>query len=202
MPSNIQIAWQALTLIGAGRIQSFSEAGAAGETANELYEDTYQYVLADHFWTFASKTQRLSKLSEVPDILLDWSTLYQLPTDLIRIEYVRPYSNYELVGDKLLSNIDPLIMKYVFRIAESQLPPHFVKALIYKLAAEFMSGVTESREGVPGMEQLYRDALSDARSIDSQGHPQQAIIDQPFSDQLLPREKLPTNYMKTLINMS
>jgi hypothetical protein len=182
MPSSIQIASSGLGLIGAGPIQSFSEGGAAGETANLLYEDTYKYVLSQHFWTFASKIQRLNKLSEEPDELLNWSTLYQLPTDYIRIQYIKPISNYEIIGDKLYSNIEPLIIKYVFKIAESQLPPHFVKALHYKLASEFAPSVTEADGKAAAMEQLYRDALSDARTIDSQGHPQQEIFDQPFSD--------------------
>ena len=93
-----------------------------------------------------------------------------------------PYAQYAMVGSLVYSNQTELLARYVFKVAESKLPPHFQKALEYKLAADFALLVTEDNSKSQIFEQKYRIAISQARTIDSQSHPQQPIISQPFTD--------------------
>ena len=182
MASDIDIASNALILIGDNPISSFTEPGAGATAAANLYPDTYKQLLSEHPWTFALKEQKLNQLSQAPDALTNWKYAYQNPTDLIRYWSIMPHSNYAMVGSLTYSNQTELLARYVYKVAESQLPPHFQKALEYKLASDFALLVTEDTAKSQLFEQKYRTAISQARSIDSQSHPQQAIVDQPFTD--------------------
>jgi hypothetical protein len=182
MASDIDIASNALILIGDNPISSFTEPGAGATAAANLYPDTYKQLLSEHPWTFALKEQKLNRLSQAPDALTNWKYAYQNPTDLIRYWAVMPHSNYAMVGSLTYSNQNELLARYVYKVAESQLPPHFQKALEYKLASDFALLVTEDTTKSQLFEQKYRTAIGQARSIDSQSHPQQPIIDQPFTD--------------------
>jgi hypothetical protein len=197
MASSIEIVSNALILIGDNPISSFTEPGAGATAAANLYSDTYKQLLSEHPWSFALKEQKLNRLSQSPDSLTNWKYAYQNPTELIRYWAVMPHSDYAIVGSYVYSNQAELLARYVFAVAESQLPPHFQKAfavaesqlpphfqkaLEYKLAADFALLVTEDQNKSQIFEQKYRMAIGQARSIDSQSHPQLAIIDQPFTD--------------------
>jgi hypothetical protein len=182
MASDIDIASNALILIGDNPISSFTEPGFGATTAANLYENTYLSALSEHPWTFALKEQYLSRLSQQPDPETNFKYAFQVPVDAVRIWAVFPHSNYTLVGDLLYSNYDKLLMRYNRKPPESELPPHFVKALEYRLAADFSVSVTEDINKHQLFERKYLSAMAMARSVDSQGKPPVAIIDSPFVD--------------------
>lgn len=182
MPTSIDIASNALLLIGDKPISSFTEAGAGATAAANLYDQTYEAVLSEHPWTFALKEQKLNKLSQSPDDLTNFNNAFQVPVDLIRLWAIFPHSNYTIVNNFLYSNENELLARYVFKVDELNLPPHVVKALEYKLAADFSISVTEDLKKHQLFEQKYRDMIAMARSIDSQQKPQVAIVDSPFID--------------------
>lgn len=182
MASNIDIASNALILIGDNPINSFTEPGAGATAAANLYPNTYEFVLSEHPWTFATKEQKLNQLSQAPDPLTNYRYAYQIPTDMIRLWAVFPFSQYAIVDNLLYSNQSELLARYGYMPAESQLPPQFTKALEYKLASEFAISVTEDRVKAEYYEAKYRAAIAHARSVDSQGKPQVSIVDSPFVD--------------------
>jgi hypothetical protein len=182
MPTDIDIASNALLLIGDEPISSFTEPGAGPEVAAAIYPEDYKQVLSEHPWSFALKEQVLSQLSQTPDDKTGFSFAYQLPTDLIRLWAIFDWSEYVIIGDLLYSNENSLLARYVYKVPETSLPPHFVVALQYKLAADFAISITESNSKSEMYEKKYRMALAQARAVDSQGRPQESIIDSPFVD--------------------
>lgn len=182
MATDIDIASNALVLIGDNPISSFTEFGAGATAAANLYSDTYQRVLSMHPWTFALKEQVLSQLSQSPDELTNFTFAYQIPADHIRTWVIFPYSYYEVVGDLIYSNQNKLLMRYVFRVAETELPAHMIKTIEYSLASDFAQLITENTSKSQFYEAKFKDQLASAMAIDSQGHPQRAIIDSPFID--------------------
>lgn len=182
MATDIDIASNALILIGDEPINSFTEPGAGATAAANLYPDTYQRVLSMHPWTFALKEQVLSQLSQGPDELINFTFAYQIPADHIRTWAIFPVAYYEVVGDLIYSNQDRLLMRYIFKVAETELPAHFIKALEYALATDFAQLITESTSKSQYFEAKFKDQLGSAMAIDSQGHPQRPIIDTPFTD--------------------
>lgn len=169
-------------MIGDNPISSFTEPGAGATAAANLYPDTYARLLSMHPWTFALKEQELSKLSQSPDPLTNFTNAFQIPSDHIRTWAVLPHSNFIVVGDLIYSNQEELLMRYVFKVAESELPPYFTKTLEYSLATDFAQLVTESTTKSQFFEAKFVNQLASAMAIDSQGHPQQPVIDSPFTD--------------------
>jgi hypothetical protein len=182
MASSIDIASNALVLIGDSPITSFDDSGAGAQTAKNLYPETYEALLGDHPWTFALKEQSLSKLTQTPDDETGYSNAFQVPVDCVRIWKIMNHSDYDIVGDLIYSNEDELICRYIYKVDESKLPSYFVKALEYKLAAEFAVAVTEDINKADFYERKHLSQLGKARTINSQGHPQVSIVDNPFID--------------------
>ena len=101
---------------------------------------------------------------------------------MIRLWAIMPWSNYVIIGDLIYSNENDLLARYVYNVSETALPPHVVIAVQYKLASDFAISITESNSKSELYEAKYRNALAHARTIDSQGRPQESIIDSPFVD--------------------
>ena len=180
MPSSIDIASNALLLIGDNPISSFDDPGAGAQAAANLYPETKKRLLSEHPWSFALKSQRLSRLSQTPDILTGYQHAFQLPTDLIRIWSIQPHSNYILECNLLLSNSTSLLCTYIYDVDEVNLPPHVVKSLEYLLAADFAIAVTEDEKKSALYERKATNAINKAMAIDSQNRPQISIIDSPL----------------------
>ena len=182
MATDIDIASNALLLIGDNPIASFDDPGAGAQVAGAIYPETKRRLLSEHPWSFALKQQRLNKLSQVPDTLTNFSNAFQLPTDLIRLWNIQSHSNYILIGDLLYSNETEILATYVFDVPEVNIPPHAVKALEYMLSADFAIAITEDNTLAGIQEQKAINMKAQAMSIDSQGRPQQAIVDSPLID--------------------
>ena len=183
MPTDVDIASNALLLIGDEPISSLTTGTGAGfEVAAAIYPETYKQVLSEHPWSFALKEQVLSQLTQTPDDRTGYTYAYQIPTDLIRLWAIFEHGNYVIIGDLLYSNSNSLMARYVYKVSETALPPYFVVPLQYKLASDFANSITESTSKAEYYEAKYRVAISQARSIDSQGRPQEPIVDSPFVD--------------------
>lgn len=180
MPSNIDIASNALLLIGDSPISSFNDPGAGAQAAANLYPQVKEMVLSYHPWSFALKEQDLSQLTQAPDTRTGYKYAYQIPTDLIRLWATFPNCDYVIVGQFLYSNEPSLMVRYVWDVEETKLPAHIVKAMEYQLASEFAISVTEDENKARLYEIKAQDQLAKASNIDSQGRPQQAIQDSPF----------------------
>jgi hypothetical protein len=180
MASNIDIASNALLLVGDEPISSFTEPGAGAKVAANLYQATKEMVLSYHPWSFALKEQALSRLAAAPDARTNFKYAFQMPTDSIRIWEVMRHSYYEVVGSLIYSNEESLFARYVYDVPESLIPAPVVKALEYQLASEFAISVTEDENKAQLYERKARDQLAKASNIDSQSHPQKQIVDSPF----------------------
>ena len=181
MPTDIDIANNALLLVGDNPISSFDDAGAGATVAKAIYPETYRMVLSEHPWAFALKEQELNLLSQTPDVKTNYNKAFQIPGELIRIWTILPHSNFTIVGNLIYSNENSLLARYVYKVVETALPPHVVKAIEYKLASDFAISVTESNTKAELYEAKYNKQLAMARTIDSQNKPPVPIIDSPFT---------------------
>jgi hypothetical protein len=182
MTSAIDMSSNALQLLGDDPISSFDDPGTGAQAAGSLYPETYKAILATYPWHFALKEQYLSRLSATPDPETYYQYAFQVPVDCIRIWKVMSYSRYTIVGRYLYSNQPSLLCRYIYNVDETDLPPHLVKAIEYKLAAELAVPVTEDMKKAQFYEQKYLSQITQAQTIDSQNQPMQSIIDQPLID--------------------
>ncbi len=181
MPSKIDIASNALIMVGDAAINSFTDPGAGALTASNLYDTAYETLLSDHRWTFAHAKTTLSKLAQAP--LNDWQNAFQIPTDkkILVIYGVYPDSPYDIVQDTVYSNSGTVQIDYTFKPDESKLPAHFVTALQLRLAAQFAVSITDDNTLASLYAGQAEDALAKSRGIDSQSRTTQPIKSSPFT---------------------
>lgn len=178
MATDISMSSNALLLLGAETINSFTDAGAGARAAANLYMTVYEDAITSNAWRFAMGKVTLSKLAASP--LNEWTNAFQLPGDLLLVYRTYPRSTFEIYEDKLYSNNDTVEIDYWFQPAETTLPPYFVKYMQYLLAAEFAISVTDNRTLAETFMSMADKQRLVAINRDAQGRTNNAIESSPL----------------------
>jgi len=180
MASKIQLISNALILIGDLPVTSLSGNTRAETVANNLYDNIVQNEISKFRWGFARRQAQLSLTTEVP-IGTEWSSIYQLPTNMLNLIKLSPSINYQILGDKVYCNYSgSLYCDYIANVSESEWPVYFSKMIEYALAMDFAPSIRDSASAMQLLANQYLNASRMARFTDSQQHPQVAIQDRPF----------------------
>lgn len=180
MATSIEVASNALVRIGAGAISSFSEGGASGVAASNLYEVTIRSLLTEHPWTFCRAKRQLSRLTATP--LNEYQYAFQIPSDSLQVLRVFETRSYKIFEDKVFANTDVMFIDYLFRADEARWPYHFQICAEYLLASEFALIVTSNEEQNAIYENKFRAQLKKSKYIDSRQVPMEESIDSPYRD--------------------
>lgn len=169
--TSISLCSKALLKIGAATITSFEEGTAEAEVAANLYPYIRDGLLSSYPWSFAVTQTRLPRLQDVP--VADYKYAYSLPNDFLRIISAGAGARgrgieYRIVENTLHTDLQNVILTYIFRPDEYNFPAYFCEALINKLAFEFCIPLTESTSRTEFLGKLYEDAVKQARSVDAQ----------------------------------
>jgi len=178
--TDVQIASNALILLGHQPIASFTEPTAGAEVASNLYQSSYDSMLTTYRWRFATKKAQLARLSAAP--INEWSYAYQLPTDLLYVINTQSSSNYEIYGDKLYTNAQTESIDYIYSVSPDKLPAYYVKALELFLAMQFAIPVTGDTDKATIYQRMYEKQMKVARYTDSTQRPQDSFVDSPYTD--------------------
>lgn len=182
MASKIDLVSSALVLIGDKPINSLTGNDRRQVVANNLYDNIVKNELSKHRWGFARKKAQLSLTTETP-VDNEWRSIYQLPTDIIVLIKLYPNANYQILGDKVYTNVSQaLYCDYIYDTPESEWPYYFSKMIEYALAIDFSTSIRDSSTIQQNMAALYESAARNARYQDSQQHPQIPIQNRPFID--------------------
>lgn len=150
--TDVSICSQALLLLGANEITSFSDGTAPSAICNKLYPRVKSQTLGMYPWSFTLKKSQLSQLVTTPTNV--YSKEYQLPTDMFlgvpRAVFASTstgnlprITDYEIQGDKLLTNETTIVIDYQQLVAESAMPSYFVQMLVYQMAWHLAEPVTD-----------------------------------------------------------
>lgn len=169
--SDIGLCSRALVKIGVHPITSFADGTAPSEIAGLLYDTLRDAVLSAYAWSFATGQVSLTKLGTAPTS--DYAFAYQLPNDFLRAISAGSGSRsrgvvYKIVGDQLHSNVDGIVLSYIYRPAEESFPPYFDMVLIARIAAELCLPLTENVSRAEALSKLAEIEFSRARQIDAQ----------------------------------
>ena len=180
MASKIQLISNALILIGDLPVTSLSGNTRAETVANNLYDNIVQNEISKFRWGFARRQAQLSLTTEVP-IGTEWSSIYQLPADMINLIKLDPSIPYQILGDKAYCNYSgALYCDYIANVSEAAWPAYFAKMIEYALAMDFAPSIRDSASSMQLLANQYLNASRMARFTDSQQHPQTPIQDRPF----------------------
>lgn len=192
--SDLSICSDALILLGAAPISSFTEGTDSAQACDRLYPDLRNHLLSSYDWTWTQKKVQLAQLLTGPTN--EWQYAYQLPTDMISGVLAvfettgnseRPLRyGWEIYGDQLYTNLQTVYIDYQARVSESKMPSYFVRLLRTAMAAELGMVVTDQINkadyfrqlayGTPG-ENGRGGLFRDATNIDARGSSPQIIED-------------------------
>jgi len=191
--TDIKICSDALLMLGANPISSFTEGTDEANTCDRLYPDIKIKTMATYPWSFSFKKVQLSRLITTP--ANEYKYEYQLPSDIIGrpravydtdSTYAQPRRDYTIQGSKILTNYEKVYVDYQYNVPEYALPHFFVQLLKYQMAWHLAIPITDQldrsdywrviTQGTPG-ENGRGGYMRTAMTIDGQGQPTNAIQD-------------------------
>jgi len=178
--TQVSIANKALTKCGATTIASFTEGTHEANVCSTMYETVKKGLMYYTFWNFAGKKQILNLLAETPTDA-SYTKAHSLPGDIIRIKGVFDENgigviDYNVEGQKIFSNSDPLYLEYVEDTDEQYFPVFFTEALVAKLAYEINEAITGIGTLTDRLSNDFQFKLRAARIADGQEQPPTNIM--------------------------
>ena len=193
--TKLSICSDALIMIGASPLSSFSEGTDSAQVTDRLYDDIRDLVLGMYPWSFSYKKVQLAKTTATP--VSEWLYEYPLPSDRIgsgvRAVFITSSagaspinSGWEIYGDKILTSQTSIYVDYQFAPSEDVMPTYFVQLLKYFMAWHCAEAVTDQitkseyyqsvAVGLPS-ENMRGGFFRQATQIDAQNRPTWAIAD-------------------------
>tara|TARA_R110000787_G_scaffold196758_2_gene308152 strand:+ start:86 stop:703 length:618 start_codon:yes stop_codon:yes gene_type:complete len=192
--TSLSICSDALILLGASPISSFTEGSDSAQACDRLYPDLRDSILSVYQWSWSVKKVQLNRLSTAP--IDEWKYAYQLPGDLLSgvlavfrsagLSEKPTRYGWEIYGDQLYTNFEKIFIDYQGTVDESKMPNYFVRLLRSALAAELAFTITDQISksnyfradayGSPG-ESNRGGLMREAMNIDGRGKPPEIIED-------------------------
>ena len=189
----VSICSDALILLGAKPISSFNDGTDEANSCDRLYSDVRDTALSIYPWTFSYKKVKLARLITTP--ASEWRYEYQLPGDRLgnpralftsNSVYTMPSKEWDIQGDKLLTNYEEVYIDYPYQTPEYSMPQYFIQLLKYMMAWHLAMPITEQETkaqywqgvAVGGPAENGRVGfMHQAMNIDGQGQPPQVLED-------------------------
>jgi hypothetical protein len=151
--TKLTICNDALLMLGAAEMTSFTEGTDSAKICDRLYDDLKKYILSIYPWSFAKKKVQLARISDTPTT--EWLYAYALPADMIGTPKAvfesstagtrqsQEFELYYIDQQRLLTDYTAVYIDYVADIDESRFPEFFVYMLRHALAADFAEPLTD-----------------------------------------------------------
>tara|TARA_R100000664_G_scaffold28481_1_gene39774 strand:- start:6169 stop:6786 length:618 start_codon:yes stop_codon:yes gene_type:complete len=149
--TDVSICSQALLLLGANQITSFSDGTSPSSICSVLYPRVKSQTLGMYPWSFTLAKKTLAQLAETPTNY--WTYAYQLPNDMFlgvpRTVYASTsgsapkITEYEIQGNQMLTNETTIVVDYQKFVSETDMPSYFIQMLVYQMAWHLAEPVTD-----------------------------------------------------------
>jgi len=194
----LTICSDAMILLGAASISSFSEGTDEAQIADRLYDDIRDTLLMQYPYSWSIKKVKLAQLVDAP--VNEWKYQYALPGDMLgnpKAMFITsgvggsPVNDFEIYGTAVYTNFEEVWIDYQFRPEPGFFPPYFVNLLKHALAAAFAEPITDQIQKADYYHRLaygspaenMRDGLSRvSMNIDGVDRPNQNIMDFPLTE--------------------
>ena len=151
--TGVRICSDALLMLGARAITSFNDGTDESSVCDRLYPDVRDATLVMYPWTFSLKKVQLAQLITTPGSV--WTYEYALPGDRLASpravydtseEGAHPVKDWEIQGDKMLTNLPAVYIDYQYSTPEYAMPAYFVQLLKYQMAWHIAEAITEQQD--------------------------------------------------------
>lgn len=181
--TDVEICSNACVRLGVDSFASFDADTNAANASAAIYEQVKTSILSRHNWHFTIRQAQLSR--EVTTPTAKWTYQYILPVDrlgnapmevFLTTGIDTPYKEWEIVGDRLMSNATALYCAYVADLDEADMPAYFVELLIKAMMLELCIPLL-GKDSVGIRQTLNAEVWGDfgefqkAKTADSRNHP-------------------------------
>ena len=170
MASFVEIASNALRLLGDDPITSFSDDSERARLVNAIYEEMRDEVTRAAVWNCCKSRQVLASLSETP--AFGWAYYHQLPADCLRVVDVLSGDtriDHTIEGRRLMTDASSVNLIFLQRVTDpNEFDVLFISAYTARIAAELALPVSGSNTVATAMWTAYDKKITEARTIDSQ----------------------------------
>jgi|TARA_R100001530_G_scaffold12560_1_gene11756 hypothetical protein len=188
MASKVDLANEALLLLGSNTITSFTDNDSNAVLVNRFFPSERDAVLRSHRWNCAITTANIASLSTAP--IIDWEYKFTLPTDpyCLRVLDVRTVTgdiklDHEIHGRELLTEESSVDITYIQRLEDTtQFDSLLYQALVFRMAWKLAFPIMRSHTVMGQMGQMYEAVVREARTIDSQEGTPETIDTGTLSD--------------------
>lgn len=196
--TKLSICNDALIMLGAQTLSSFSDGTDEAQVADRLYDDVRDTLLMQYAYSWSVKKVKLSRLVDAP--INEWKYKYALPGDILgnpkaafNVSAVggNPVRDFEIYSGGFYTNYETVWIDYQFRPEPAIFPPYFVRLLKTACAAEFAEPITDQitkaeyfharAYGSPS-ENMRGGLVRVSINIDGADRPAQTIQEFPISD--------------------
>ena len=189
----LTVCSDSLILLGANPISSFNEGTDSANVCDRIYPGVKKSTLQAYPWSFSFKKSRLARTINTP--VNSYKYEYALPSDrlgTIRKAYysddvgASSFVEWEIQGDKLLTNAESVVVDYQFVVTEDAMPSYFIQLLKYMMAWHLSEPITDQVSKTQYWQQVAVGSPSEnnrggyfrtATSIDGQGQTSPAFED-------------------------
>lgn len=180
MATKLGICNAALVKLGQEEITALTDNNKRAKLCNNNYDRLKRMLIRRHPWNFAKKRVSLSSTGATPSF--EYSHMYALPVDFIRLDYIeKPLYEHAIEGDKLLYNGGPTIkLVYIADADESTFDSLFEDLLATTIAYEICTALTNDQRLKSEIRQELEYLVNESRSINAQtrGTPQDTNSDE------------------------
>lgn len=180
--SAVQICSNALILLGADPINSFTDESDRATVVANLWPQVQDALLRMHPWNCAKKRVQLAPDAQSPDF--EWAYQFTVPGDLLRVLAVGESGetpDYRIEGRKLLTDESTLKLLYIYRNTNI---PHWDTLLVHAASAAMAEAaaypITKSATTQQAMAEKLGFWLRQARTIDGMEEPTENVGDTPL----------------------
>ncbi len=169
MASQAQIATMAVLDVGGQAISSIdNQTQKEASIIRDIWDITRDEILALHEWGFAKGYKALALESEDSTIDGNWTYVYALPNDHIKLLKNANDFDHVVRGQSLYCDTEDVVIGYIKRIEDtSKYPTWFVKALVAKLRTRLHIPLAKRGAKVVNWYQIFLKELDEARNEDA-----------------------------------
>lgn len=169
--SEVQICSNALLLLGASTISSFTENNDRARLCSNLWPMVRDANLRSHPWNCVSKRVALAPDAVGPDF--DWAYQFTLPGDCLRVWAVGrnedPPIEFIVENGKVLMNEAICYLRYIQALADvSRYDAMLVQGVTLAMEAALAYPITKSKTQQDASQARYVNYLKLARTVDGQ----------------------------------
>lgn len=182
MASDVSICSNALLMLGADPIASFTEGGKGARLASNLFPDQKRDFLRMHPWNAAMRRVRLAPEATPP--AFGFKAQFLLPANCLRVIGIETGSyapEFKVEGRRLLADATVLDLQYLEDIPADQFDANMAQAMTYRMAAAMAYAMTASASLAQSMAQEADMVIRRAKAADGQEGTTDTFMDDNYS---------------------